>query len=96
MVKFNESAKQWGRHPEKRKEVVELIFNYFGKLVTRKQLMSLVNADKLKFNDITFILITKHFRENTSRAHYDLSSLFAEDTEVATIENTIVDENRVQ
>ncbi len=75
-VTFNENAK-WGRKRDQRKELVRHIISTFGMVVTRKQLLSLVNANKCMYNDLTWIFVNKEF--SAQRGQYSLACMIIED-----------------
>jgi hypothetical protein len=80
---FNNNAK-WGRKPDQRKELVSYIINTYGMVITRKDLLSLVNANKCTYNDLTWIFVNKEFKSH--RGQYTLASMVVSDSEATQTE----------
>jgi hypothetical protein len=77
---FNENAK-WGRNRDQRKELVKYILTTFGDVISRKQLLSLIQLGKCSYNDLTWIFVNKEFKGQ--RGQYNLSSMVIRDEKMS-------------
>lgn len=77
---FNENAK-WGRNRDQRKELVRYILTTFGVVISRKQLLSLIQLGKCSYNDLTWIFVNKEFKGQ--RGQYNLSSMVIRDEKMS-------------
>lgn len=73
-VTFNPKVR-WGRKPLERQQIVLELFNQFGMLVTRKQVLSYVgSSSRWTKHDVDWLLNGLQYRRQ--RGSYTLSPLF--------------------
>lgn len=77
MVTLNvTNHKLWGRHPDRRQQLVTELVTQLGPVVTRKQVLAFCESTGRVLNDVTWLLNNKTFR--ASRGQYTLQPLLAE------------------
>lgn len=81
MVSLNNNAK-WGRNPDSRKALVTELYNQYGGIVTRPQILAFLVSTNRTVNDVSWLLNGTIYR--AGRGQYTLSPLLASTvTEVA-------------